>query len=146
MHKGVAHEIPLDRIGHFDSDRVYLVQYNYRKQSSLYTWLECALYVWVGQDVGGGELTLKEAIACAESISPSKQVVREGILCSSDGLVLSASNILDCAYHCIDQVASFPGSTAQRFLHFGKPYRAFTKCKKCLAVEPGNEAIDQAHQ
>ena len=37
-------------------------------------------------------------------------------------------------------VASFPGSTAQRFLQFGKT-RVFPNCKKCWAVEPRNEAI-----
>ena len=71
----MVHEIPLDRIGHFDSDRIYLIQYNYRKQSSLYTWLECVLYVWVGQDEGGGERSLQEAIASTASIGPIKQVV-----------------------------------------------------------------------
>ena len=39
-------------------------------------------------------------------------------------------------------LASFPDSTAQRFLHFGKTRAArfFPKCKKRWAVESGNEA------
>ena len=41
-------------------------------------------------------------------------------------------------------IASFPGSTAQHFLHFGKT-RVFPKCKKRWAVEPGNEATSGIH-
>ena len=46
---------------------------------------------------------------------------------------------------CVSGVASFPGSTAQRFLHFGKtPACVFPKCEKRWAVEPGNEAMSGA--
>ena len=40
-------------------------------------------------------------------------------------------------------IASFPGSTAQRFLHLWKHFgktRVFPKCKKHWAAEPGNKA------
>ena len=46
---------------------------------------------------------------------------------------MRSQNILTTDH--FEGLALFPGSTAQRFLHFGK------KCKNRWAVEPGNEAM-----
>ena len=32
--------LPVDQFGQFDSSKVYLIQYLYRKQSALYMWME----------------------------------------------------------------------------------------------------------
>lgn len=38
-------------MGHFYSTDVFVIQYIYQKQSSLYTWMEGMVFVWIGSAV-----------------------------------------------------------------------------------------------
>ena len=60
-----------DQFGHFDSSKVYLVQYLHPPHSTL------VVYVWMGGEVGeGGEKQLKAALKHAETVGPDTQKVR----------------------------------------------------------------------
>ncbi len=40
-------------MGRFCSDQVHVVHYTYPRQSSLYTWMEGVVYIWLGVKVQG---------------------------------------------------------------------------------------------
>lgn len=69
--------VPIDKLGHFDSSGLFVVQYAYLKQSPLYTWMEGTVYVWLGEGVGGGgerDAFIKEALDKVDTIRPTKLV------------------------------------------------------------------------
>ena len=74
----VDHELvvgPIDKIGHFDSSGLFVVQYAYLKQSALYTWMEGTVYLWVGEGVGGErDVLVREALDKVETVGPTKLV------------------------------------------------------------------------
>ncbi len=51
MEEGLLQRVAANKLGHFYTDRVHVVCYEYQKQSSLRTWTEGMLYVWVGAQV-----------------------------------------------------------------------------------------------
>ena len=60
-----------DQFGHFDSSKVYLIQYLHPPHSTL------VVYVWVGDEVGeGGEKQLKAALKHAETVGSNAPKVR----------------------------------------------------------------------
>ena len=67
--------LPVDQFGQFDSSKVYLIQYLYRKQSALYMWMEAMVYVWVGGEVGEEE-EVRAALTHVETIGPTTHMVR----------------------------------------------------------------------
>ncbi len=69
--------VPLDHFGHFRSDSLYLIQYNYHKESSLYVWMDSTLYVWVGGAVEGNEGAVKEALTDVMELNTSGKMVWE---------------------------------------------------------------------
>lgn len=72
-------KVPMNQIGVFYSNKVHLVYYTYQKQSSLYTWMEGMVYVWVGANVKTDkEKLLKEVRQKMSSIGTIQNVV--GIL------------------------------------------------------------------
>ena len=65
----------LGELGVFWSTSLYLVQYCYLKQSQLYTWMEGAVYVWVGAGLPGNRKALvNQALNKVESITTTKLV------------------------------------------------------------------------
>lgn len=51
MEENQLEKVPLNKMGHFYSDKVHVVNYIYQKQSSLYTRMEGMVYVWIGTKV-----------------------------------------------------------------------------------------------
>lgn len=65
-------KVGANKLGHFYTDRVHLVYYVYQKHSSLYTWMEGMLYVWIGAKVKTGRETVIQEV--------SKQMAAMGVL------------------------------------------------------------------
>lgn len=62
-------------LGWFNSSGVYVIQYSYLKQSSLYTWMEGAIYVWVGEEViGDRRVLINQALNKMTSVVQTKLV------------------------------------------------------------------------
>ena len=43
--------MPLSKANHFYSGSVHVVKYIYSRSSSLYSWMEGVVYVWIGEEV-----------------------------------------------------------------------------------------------
>ncbi len=65
-----------DEVDTFDSSYVYLVEHTEHKQSSLYTWFEGAIYIWVGTEVEERKNALLSALEKARTIGTSSKAVR----------------------------------------------------------------------
>ncbi len=71
------HRISSSSIGHFYTGKVHVVWYMYQKQSSLYTWMEGMVYVWIGAKVKGGiEEAVKMVQEKLQSIGAMPNMVR----------------------------------------------------------------------
>jgi hypothetical protein len=68
-----------DEVDTFDSSHVYLVEHSEHKQSSLYTWFEGAIYIWVGIAVEERKNALLSVLEKAGTIGTSSKTVRIAI-------------------------------------------------------------------
>lgn len=68
--------VALNKMGHFYTDKVQLVYYAYKKQSTLYTRTEGMLYVWIGAKVKTDrEKIVQEALKLTETIGIPQKIV-----------------------------------------------------------------------
>ena len=66
-----------DEVDTFDSSHIYLVEHTEHKQSSLYTWFEGTVYIWVGTEVAERKNTLLSAVEKARTLGTSSKTVSE---------------------------------------------------------------------
>ena len=72
-------KIPANKIGHFYSDKVHIVYYEYEKQVSLHTRKEGVVYVWVGSKVStSGEKVVLEVLEQLPTVNVDLEMVSEG--------------------------------------------------------------------
>ncbi len=68
--------MPLSKANHFYSGSVHVVKYLYSKSSSLYSWMEGVVYVWIGEEVNEDkEVIVKDVQEKLTAIGTVRDVV-----------------------------------------------------------------------